>query len=529
MLYFPGHFEPNYKRVHSKGEGSLETNDRILSLNFLFSQLFRTLAEAKFWVILVLLFPPLETYAQKQSPSIDAMASAIQVTDLEDYSVALQPWHGDYDGMVQRRMVRIAVPYSKTHYFLDGAVERGISAAMGRRLEQEINHREGLRTRLVHVVFIPTPRNRLIHYLTAGLADIAMGNITITESHSLKVDFSIPFIRNSRELVVTGPGAPMLSSINDLAGQEISIQTPGSYQNSVDQLSQSFTGKGLPPITIDEVDELLEPDEILELVQAGLLPVTVMDQHLAEFWSQILPDLTVHIELAVAAERDIAWALRKSSSKLKEVVDEFLKTYRPRTEFGNIILRRYLQNDNWVLQAASTRDRASFEETMPLFQKYGELYQIDPLLLAALAYQESRLDQNILSPAGAIGVMQLLPQTGVAMNVGDINLIEPNIHAGTRYLRSLIDRVKSPEVDRLNTLFFALASYNAGQTRIRRLRRETEQKGLDENVWLHNVELAAAKEIGRETVQYVRNIYLYYLSFRRVEAKRAQRARRAVN
>ena len=210
-------------------------------------------------------------------------------------------------------MVRIAVPYSMTHYFLDGVTERGISAAMGRQLEQEINEREGLRTRLVHIVFIPTPRSQLIHYLTTGLADIAMGNISITESQSLMVDFSIPFIRNSRELVVTGPGGPNLSSIEDLAGQEISIQTTGSYFKSVTQLNRSLEDKGLRPITIDGVDELLEPDEILELVQAGLLPVTVMDQHLAEFWGQVFPNLTVHTDLVVADERDIAWAFRKSS------------------------------------------------------------------------------------------------------------------------------------------------------------------------------------------------------------------------
>lgn len=498
-------------------------------MNIQFPLLFRIPAGSPPWFLLVLLLFPPETYAQNRSPSLEAQVPSVQAVDVEKYSVALQPWYGAYDEMVQRRMVRIAVPYSMTHYFLDGITERGISAAMGRRLEQEINDREGLRTRLMHIVFIPTPRNQLIPYLTAGLADIAMGNISITESHSRMVDFSIPFIQNSRELVVTGPGAPELSSIEDLAGQEISIQTPGSYLKSVKQLSQSLVEKGLPPIIVDEVDQLLEPDEILELVQAGLLPLTVMDQHLAEFWGRVFPNLTVLTDLVVDDERDIAWAFRKSSPKLKEVVDEFLMTHRPRTEFGNIILRRYLQSDSWILRTTSARDRESYEQTMPLFLKYGDLYQIDPLLLAALGYQESRLDQNIRSSAGAIGVMQLLPQTGEAMNVGDINQTEPNIHAGTRYLRSLMDQVKNPEVDRLNSIFFALASYNAGQTRIRRLRRETAQKGLDANVWLNNVELVVANEVGREPIQYVRNIYLYYLSFRRVEEKRAQRAQRTAS
>jgi len=416
-----------------------------------------------------------------------------------------------------------------THFFLDGAAERGIYAAMGRRLEREINQREGLRTRLVHVVFIPVPRKQLIPYLTTGLGDIAMGSITITESRRQVVDFSIPFIRNSRELVVAGPGAPDLASIEDLAGKEVSVQTTDSYHRSLEQLNQSFRGKGLPPIIIDAVNELLEPDEILELVQAGILPITVTDWHLAEFWGQVFPNLTVHTDLVVAADRDIAWAFRKGSPKLRDVLNEFIRAHRPRTEFGNIILRRYLQNNTWILNATSTRDRERYDRVIPLFRKFGKVYHIDPLLLAALSYQESRLDQDTRSPAGAIGVMQLLPRTGASMNVGDITQIEPNIHAGTRYLRSLIDRVESPEVDRLNTIFLALASYNAGQTRIRRLRRETAQKGLDPNVWLHNVELAVASEIGRETVQYVRNIYRYYLTFRRVEAKSAQRAERSAD
>jgi len=477
----------------------------------------------------LILFLPSITCAQNSSPTTDTQTSIEPTAVLDDFNVALQPWKGDYDGMVQRRMIRIVVPYSRTHYFLDGAAERGIYAAMGRRLEREINQRERLRTRLVNVVFIPVPRSQLIPYLMAGLGDIAMGSITVTESRRQMVDFSIPFIRNSRELVATGPGAPVLASLEDLAGREVSVQTTSSYHESLEELNQTFRGKGLLPIKIDAVNELLEPDEILELVQAGLLPMTVIDRHLVDFWGQLFPNLTVYADLVVAAERDIAWAFRKDSPKLKAVLNEFLRTHRPRTEFGNVIQRRYLQNNTWILNATSTRDRERYDRAIPLFRKFGEMYNIDPLLLAALGYQESRLDQNTRSPAGAIGVMQLLPRTGASLNVGDITQIEPNIHAGTRYLSSLIDQIESPEVDRLNTIFLALASYNAGQTRIRRLRRETAQKGLDPNVWLHNVELAVAGEIGRETVQYVRNVYRYYLTFRRVEAKRAQRAERSAD
>lgn len=447
----------------------------------------------------------------------------------KDFTMALIPWKGDYDEMVQRRMIRIVVPYSPIHYFLDGATERGIVATAGRQFERDVNRREGLRTRLVHVVFIPVLQSELIQYLRDGLGDIAAGNLTITESRRAMVDFSDPVLRNSEEIVVTGPGAPTIETIAELAGKEVYVQASSSYYAALNRLSRELERKGLPPIRIEVADELLEPDEIVEMVQAGLFPATVVDRHLAEFWSQIFTDLTVRSDLVVASGQNIAWAFRKQSPRLAAVLNEFVGTHRHRTKFGNEIFRRYLQNTKWVLNTNATADRRRFEATKPFFDKYGRQYDLDPLLLAALGYQESRLNQNVQSPAGAIGVMQLLPGTGESLKVGDITELEPNIHAGTRYLHQLVERVSSPEVDPLNRIFFALASYNAGQTRIRRLRRETAQNGLDPNIWVNNVELAVAREIGRETVQYVRNIYKYYLAYQRVEAKRAQRSSRGAS
>ena len=468
---------------------------------------------------------------QTSSANSTESATSVETTnmfELADYSRALQPWKGDYDGMLDRRMLRVAVRYSMTHYFLDGATERGVAAAMGRQLEQEINRQEGLRTRLVHVVFIPAPRNQLLNYVNNGLADIAMGGIATSENRSEKVAFTMPFIRNSQEILVTGPAAPQIDSLEDLAGQTLYLQRTGNYHASVEKLSQDLQQKGLNPIDIQPIDELLEPDEILELVQAGQIGMTIADQYLAEFWGQIFENLQVRTDVVIAAERNIAWAFRKDSPKLEAVLNDFLRTHRPRTEFGNIILRRYLQTVRWIGNTRTSQDRARFDETIPLFRKYGSQYGLDPLLLAALGYQESRLDQNIRSPAGAIGVMQLLPRTGASLGVGDITELEPNIHAGTKYLNHLIERqVGGDEIDQLNTLFMALASYNAGQTRIRRLRREAGQKGLDPNVWHNNVEVLVAREIGRETVQYVENIYKYYLSYRRIEQQREKRAIRA--
>ncbi len=456
-------------------------------------------------------------------------AEPSQSAEEPDFNIALQPWAGDYQGMVQRKMIRILVPYSRTHYFLDGAAERGIIATAGREFEREVNRREGLRTRLVRVVFIPVKRSQLLPWLTMGLGDIAAGDITAAAARQMGADSSEPLLRNSEEILVSSPNAPAVSTIEDLAGKEIYVQASSSHHQSLDELNQSFRDKGLAPIKIELLDEVLEVDEILEMVHAGLIPMTVSHRHLVQFWSQVFTGLNVHEDIVIADHHDIVWAFREQSPQLQEVLNEFLLPRRHRTTFGNILMQRYLQNVDWVKDINASRDRARFDESVPFFRTYGRQYQLDPLLLAALAYQESRIDQSVRSPAGALGVMQILPVTGSFLNAGDITQLEPNILAGTRYLRYLINRLSgNTEIDQTNQVLFGLAAYNGGQTRIRRLRREAAETGLNPDEWFHNVELVAARVIGRETVQYVRNVYMYYLTYQRIEAKRAQRAGRAL-
>jgi membrane-bound lytic murein transglycosylase MltF len=167
-----------------------------------------------------------------------------------------------------------------------------------------------------------------------------------------------------------------------------------------------------------------------------------------------------------------------------------------------------------------------FRAMVGLFRKYAERYDLDPLLLVAQGYQESKLDHSQRSRAGAVGVMQMLPSTARDKNVGipDITDLENNIHAGARYLRWMMDRYyDDPGMTRLQQELFALASYNAGPAKIARLRKKAESQGLDPDLWFDNVEIVAAREIGRETVQYVANIYKYYLAYVAMEAQEKAR------
>jgi membrane-bound lytic murein transglycosylase MltF len=159
-----------------------------------------------------------------------------------------------------------------------------------------------------------------------------------------------------------------------------------------------------------------------------------------------------------------------------------------------------------------------------LFRKYGARYNLDWMLMAAQGYQESRLDQNAKSHVGAIGVMQVMPATGAELNVGDISVIEPNIHAGVKYIRQVIDRNFANEpMDDVNKVLFAFAAYNCGPGRVRSLRREATERGLDANVWFNNVERIASERIGRETVTYVGNIYKYYVTYLLIQGEYIKR------
>jgi membrane-bound lytic murein transglycosylase MltF len=189
-----------------------------------------------------------------------------------------------------------------------------------------------------------------------------------------------------------------------------------------------------------------------------------------------------------------------------------------------MLFQKYLQNVKYARQATSGADLARFKEAVGYLRRYSDQYQLDYLLMAAQGYQESGLDQRKKSPVGAVGVMQVMPATGNDMNVGNIAEIESNIHAGVKYMRFMIDRYYANEpMEPVDKVLFTFASYNAGPARIRQLRQRAEQRGLNPNKWFNNVEVIASERIGRETVQYVSNIYKYYLAYQMVIAQEEQR------
>ncbi len=441
----------------------------------------------------------------------DSENSQIQVV----LEAALKPWKGDLDGMIERRYVRALVTPNRTQYFLDGAEQKGTAFELLKQLEEEINKKLGNKSIQVHVLIVPTTRDRLLPDLLEGRGDIAASNLTITPERQESVDFAEPLIAVD-EIIVTAPGVSELTSLEDLAGKKIHVRRSSSYWQSLEALNQELDAKGLKKIRLEAANELLETEDILEMVNAGLIDITVADSYLAQFWTQVFEGLTLHPDLAIRQGGQIAWAFRQNSPQLEATLNRFMKSRKKGTLLGNILINRYFGTTDWVQNPAGREEMQRFEEAVDLFQQYGDEYGFDYLLVAAQAYQESRIDQSVRSRAGAIGVMQLLKSTASDPNVNipEIEVLEHNIHAGVKYLRFLSDRYFAEEgIDTLNRGLFAVAAYNAGPSRISSLRQKAAQKGLDPNRWFGNVEVVAAREIGRETVQYVSNIFKYYLAY----------------
>lgn len=444
-----------------------------------------------------------------------SVASAGQALRSLDIKHLTKPRTDDLPQILEKlRTIRVLVPYSRTLYYVDKGHERGVTAERVRDFEKFANKELKTGKKPLTVSIIPVTRDRLLPDLLAGRGDIAAGNITITPERAEQVAFSVAPDLKVMEVLATGPTAPTVRVIEDLAGQEIAVKQSSSFHDSLLALNERFMSAGLRAIAIRLLPEDLETEDILDMVAAGILPMTLIDAHIGRIWVPILKNLVLREDLVFRTNAETAYALRKDNPELKELVDAFIIHNR---DSGVTLERKFQQHARRIKQLANNRgidEHVRFQKTIELFRHYGTRYGFNPLMLAAQGFQESRLNQLARSPVGAIGVMQLMPDTGRSMNVGDIHQIEANIHAGAKYMDLLMRKYfPKDEFDAQNRALFAFASYNMGPGRMKRLRKEAEKEGLNPNKWFDNVEIVASRRVGLEPILYVRNIYKYFVAY----------------
>ncbi|HSB45166.1 MAG TPA: transporter substrate-binding domain-containing protein [Nitrospira sp.] len=460
--------------------------------------------------------------------SLSAFAEEKQTSKKHELTQApaLKPWTGDLDGMVKRRVIRALVSPSRTAYWLNGARQIGAEYELLKAFENELNNNyktQGKHIRIV-VAIIPTRHDQLISGLLEGRGDIAAGILTVTPERLEQVDFGEPFFRGVKQIVVTGPASPELASIEDLSGKEVFARKSSSYWTHLERLNERFAKEQKPPVILKAAPEDLQDDDLLEMVNAGLVSIVVVNRYQGLLWAKVFKKLKPREDLVINEGGDIAWMFRKDSPKLKAEIATFAKNYGMKSDFGKSLIKKYAASTRFVKPASSASEIKKFEQTVEFFRKYGARYDMDYLLMMAQGYQESLLDQNARSDAGAIGVMQLMPATGKEMDTGDITQVEPNIHAGVKYISLMRNQFFADQpMDMRNKTLFAFAAYNAGPGKVLKLQKEAEKRGFDPHVWFNNVEIIAAQRIGEETVIYVANIYKYYVAYTLIEEQRAQK------
>jgi membrane-bound lytic murein transglycosylase MltF len=450
-------------------------------------------------------------------------------------AIANKKWTGDFDKLLERRMIRVFAPYSRSLYFNDKGRERGLAAELVRDWERYVNFKyaKTLGKRPLTIYIAPATRDKLLPDLADGLADVAIGNLTITDEREKIVDF-VPGDEGRKtisEVVITGAKSPELRTLDDLSGKRVHVRKASSYYESLSKLNEKLQRDQKPPVELRLVPDSLEDEDLMEMLDAGLIELLVVDDWKARMWAQVLPKMKVRSDLVLRENARTGWAIRKDSPKLAAEIDDFFKNWAMKQGVADYRMNVYMRKVKELKDPTRSAEYKRFQQTLGLFQKYGTKYGFDPLMLAAQGYQESQLNQQAKSHVGAIGIMQLMPDTGEQMKVGDIHVAESNIHAGAKYMDQLMEKYfPDANFSEGNRPLFAFASYNAGPGNVAKARKEAEQKGLDPNKWFNNVEIVVARRIGTETTTYVRNIYKYYVAYRLMldaEAE-AQKARQQV-
>ncbi|HEX8799706.1 MAG TPA: transporter substrate-binding domain-containing protein [Terriglobales bacterium] len=424
---------------------------------------------------------------------------------------------GDLDEMVKKRNIRALLILNPIGFFYDNGQPRGVYYEALEEFQKFVNQKLNTGKLGVEVTFLPMRVDQIEAALTEGIGDIIGYGIVVTPDREKRVAFSTPIQTDVTQIIVTGANFGPVSSLADLGGKEVYVNPLTTYYENLQKANETLQKAGKAQIAIKAADKNLMDDDLVQMVNAGLIPATVTTKQRAALWSQVLDHVQPHPDLVIASGVQTAWAMRKNNSQLKQLVDEFVSTHAVGTSFGNTLLRRYLQDTKWVKNSTSAEEMKKFQTNLELFQKYSGEYNFDYLMIAAQGYQESLLDQSKSNPSGAVGIMQVIPKYAAAapISIPNVHDADGNIHAGVKMLRNIADTYfNDPNIDALNKTLFVFASYNAGPNRIARLRKEAPDMGLDPNVWFGNVELVAAKDIGQETVTYVSNIYKYYVAYK---------------
>ncbi|MDB5980182.1 MAG: transglycosylase [Pseudomonas sp.] len=362
---------------------------------------------------------------------------------------------------------------------------------------------------------IPKAKDQLLAALQRGEGDLVAPGELLDTSAAHNVDASEPVVSHVPLIVVGIKGERGFKHLEQLSGHTIALSTGSAADDAVHQLNQKLALRKLPPVKIEWVDPSLAVEDVLEMVQAGIFHLTVVEQPIAERWAKVMPQLRVDRSLVLSNSGDMNWYVRRDASMLRASIDRFLKTYRVPSD-EDVAFEHAYRRLYQVHYPLDRDDRQRLEKLRPVLQRCADEQGMDWLNLAALAFKESALDPGVRGGGGATGLLQITPSAAQRVGVDNIQNVDGNVLAGAKYL-AMIKRkfFSSSKVNERERMAFVMAAYNLGPERVEGMRAEARRRGLNPNQWFFQVERIAMEQVGMGVVSYVNSVNKYYLAFDR--------------
>ncbi|OEC56585.1 transglycosylase SLT domain-containing protein [Pseudomonas sp. ENNP23] len=380
-----------------------------------------------------------------------------------------------------------------------------------RAFEQFLN-RDG---RSLEVRIIPRPKDQLAAALLRGEGDLVAPGELLDPRATSDVSASAPVREHVPLVLVARTGDRRFQGLEQLAGRVVTLPAGSGAAEAVRKVNRQLAQRHLAPIAIEWVDPSLAVEDVLEMVQAGIYSMTVVEQPIAERWAKVLPKLRIDRHLVLDNQRDMTWYVRRDAPMLRASIDRFLATYKAPADQDATFQRVYrrLYKVRYPLARA---DRQRLEKVRPVLQRFAAEHALDWLSLAAVAYKESSLNPGARGASGATGLMQITPAAARSVGVGDIHVLDKNVQASARYMAKLRKGFfSSAQLNERERMAFVLAAYNVGPQRVQSLRAEARRRGLNPNQWFFQVERVAAEQLGMGVVSYVSAVNKYYLAYAR--------------
>ena len=375
------------------------------------------------------------------------------------------------------------------------------------------NARDGRDLRLK---IIPKPKDQLVAALQKGEGDLVAPGELLDAHPGLGISASAA-IRSDVPLVVVGNRRNRhYKRLQDMSGRSLTLPVGSAVSDALREVNQQLAQHKKPPIVVEWADSSLAVEDVLEMVQAGIYPWTAVELPIAERWQKVMPGLRIERQLVVGEKGDMSWFVRRESPMLRASVDRFLAGYRAPSDQDSAFQRVYRRSYKVRNPMVTRADRQRLERVRSVLQKHGEKQDLDWLQLAAVAYKESTLNPAARGASGATGLMQITPAAARSVGVGNIQALDNNVLAATRYMaRIRREFFSSRQIAEAERMAFVLAAYNMGPQRVQGLRAEARRRGLNPNRWFFQVERVAMEQMGMGVVSYVNAVNKYYLAYDR--------------